>query len=92
MRPDDYVLRKTAFWRISKFLDKKRGVSYSYRTAQLLTFATFPSWRSQKELVVQDLPRRKVNENSELSSNLWKKSLFEQKKTAQWTWTVFISL
>ena len=24
---------------------KKRGVSYSHRTAQPLTFATFPSWR-----------------------------------------------
>ncbi|MEY4290058.1 MAG: hypothetical protein RLZZ30_2146 [Bacteroidota bacterium] len=40
--------------------EKKRGVSYSYRTAQPHTFATFLSWRIQRELVVKDLPRANV--------------------------------
>jgi len=39
---------------------KKRGVSYSYRTAQPHTFATFLSWRIKRELVVKDLPRANV--------------------------------
>ena len=41
-------------------LPKKRGVSYSYRTAQPHTFATFLSWRIKRELVVKDLPRANV--------------------------------
>ncbi len=40
-------------------MEKKRRVSYLYRTAQLPTLATFLSWGIKKELVVQDLPRRK---------------------------------
>ena len=43
-----------------KIQEKKRGVSYSYRTAQPHTFATFLSWRIQRELVVKDLPRANV--------------------------------
>jgi predicted thioesterase len=42
-----------------KIVGKKRGVSYFHRTAQPHTFATFPSWRIKRELVVKDLPRRK---------------------------------
>ncbi len=33
--------------------------SYLYRTAQPLTLATFRSWGSEQELVVQDLPLRR---------------------------------
>jgi len=45
---------------VAEDLQKKRGVSYSYRTAQPHTFATFLSWRIKRELVVKDLPHAKV--------------------------------
>jgi len=35
-----------------KVWTKKSGASYSHRTAQPHTFATFPSWRIKRELVV----------------------------------------
>jgi len=38
----------------------KKWVSYFYRTAQPNTLALFPTWGSQWELVVKDLPTAKV--------------------------------
>lgn len=43
-----------------KILGTKKRVSYSYRTAQPNTLALFPTWGSQWELVVEDLPATKV--------------------------------
>jgi hypothetical protein len=36
---------------------KKRGASYFYRTAT----TSDPSWRIKRELVVKDLPQRKIS-------------------------------
>ena len=55
-----------------KFGHKKR-VSYSYRTAQPNTLALFPTWGSQWELVVEDLPSTKVEKKIVLGK---KKCLF----------------
>lgn len=43
--------------------EKKKWVSDSYRTAQPNTLALFPTWGSQWELVVGDLPGTKVGKN-----------------------------
>ncbi|WP_449448548.1 hypothetical protein [Sphingobacterium psychroaquaticum] len=42
---------------------EKKWVSDSYRTAQPNTLALFPTWGSQWELVVGDLPATKVGKN-----------------------------
>jgi hypothetical protein len=55
-----------------KFGYKKR-VSYFYRTAQPNTLALFPTWGSQWELVVEDLPATKVEKKIVLGK---KKCLF----------------
>lgn len=52
---------------VEKFINKKWASSL-YRTAQPNTLAMFPSWGSQRELVVKDLPTTKVG-----------KFLYEQK-------------
>ncbi len=54
------VIEKVAWGIWQETYLKKRGVSYSYRTAQPHTFATFLSWRIKRELVVKDLPRANV--------------------------------
>jgi len=41
---------------------KKVGQATFIAPLQPLTFATFPSWRSQRELVVKDLPHRKSSQ------------------------------
>ena len=38
----------------------KKWVSSLYRTAQPNTLALFPTWGSQRELVVKDLPTTKI--------------------------------
>jgi len=45
-------------------LEQKKWVSSFYRTAQPNTLALFPTWGSQWELVVKDLPVTKVEKIS----------------------------
>jgi len=52
--------------RISQKNGHKKRVSYSYRTAQPNTLALFPTWGSQWELVVEDLPATKVEKKTVL--------------------------
>ncbi len=47
------------FGEVEKYRNKKWASSL-YRTAQPNTLAMFPSWGSQRELVVKDLPTTKV--------------------------------
>lgn len=48
--------------RVSSFqiYRNKKWVSSLYRTAQPNTLALFPTWGSQRELVVKDLPTAKI--------------------------------
>lgn len=48
---------------LQKFRHKK-WVSSLYRTAQPNTLALFPTWGSQWELVVKDLPTAKIEKKS----------------------------
>jgi hypothetical protein len=41
--------------------EKKEGQATFIAPLQPLTFATFPSWRIKRELVVKDLPQRKIS-------------------------------
>ena len=52
--------------RVSSFqiYRNKKWVSSLYRTAQPNTLALFPTWGSQRELVVGDLPATKVVKKS----------------------------
>jgi len=53
-------------WQVSQKLGHKKRVSYFYRTAQPNTLALFPTWGSQWELVVEDLPVTKVEKKTVL--------------------------
>ena len=41
--------------------EKKEGQATFIAPLQPLTFATFPSWRIKRELVVKDLPQCKIS-------------------------------
>jgi len=58
---------------LNQKLGHKKRVSYFYRTAQPNTLALFPTWGSQWELVVEDLPGTKVEKKIVLGK---KKCLF----------------